>query len=106
GAAVLEGNEAQAVEINESIKAIKNIQKAEREEILSSLIESYQTGKFEYSGKHEEYDALCESIGKLRKVGLKDSQIELVVNGVIADKTFISRVWADYNYVDEHSNIR
>lgn len=106
GAAVLEGNEAQAVEINESIKAIKNIQKAEREEILSSLIESFVTGKFEYSGKHEEYDALCESIGKLRKVGLKDSQIELVVNGVIADKTFISRVWADYNYIDEHSNIR
>ncbi|SQK65566.1 hypothetical protein [Escherichia coli] len=28
------------------------------------------------------------------------------MNGVIDDKTFISRVWADYNYVEEQSNIR
>ncbi|EGL8705588.1 hypothetical protein IGU62_002094 [Escherichia coli] len=103
---VVEGNEALAQDIKEELKEIKLVEKKEREEILSSLIDSFCTGKYEYAGKHEEYDALRESIVKLQKVGLKDSQIELVVNGVIDDKTFISRVWADYNYVEEQSNIR
>ncbi|WP_152072717.1 hypothetical protein [Escherichia coli] len=103
---VLDGDKTLTESIRESLSKIKQEQKAEREEVLSSLIESYQNGKFQYSGKHEEYDALRESITKLQKVGLQDSQIELVVNGVIDDKTFISKVWADFNYIDEHTNIR
>ncbi|EBC6965542.1 hypothetical protein CBU95_001323 [Salmonella enterica subsp. enterica serovar Solt] len=103
---VLDGDKTLSESIKDSLSKIKQEQKAEREEVLFSLIESYQNGKFQYSGKHEEYDVLRESITKLQKVGLQDSQIELVVNGVIDDKTFISKVWADFNYVDEHTNIR
>ncbi|EBH7424264.1 hypothetical protein CXI40_00580 [Salmonella enterica] len=102
----VDGNEVLANEILKDMARLKLSESEEREEILSSLISSFDSGKFEYSGKHEEYDALRESIVKLQKVGLKDSQIELVVNGVIEDKTFISKVWADYNYVEEHSSIR
>ena len=102
----IDGDLALSKEISEDISAIKKVQEKEREEVLRSLIESYRTGTFEHTGKLEEYDALRDSIDKLRKVGLKEEQIQLVVNGVIEDKTFISKVWADYNYIDEQSNIR
>lgn len=102
----VDGNESLAEDIKEEMKELKVVESKERTEILLSLIDSFIIGSYPHAGKHEEYDALRESIGKLQKVGLKDTQIELVVKGVIDDKTFISKVWADYNYVDEHSNIR
>ncbi|HGH4750336.1 TPA: hypothetical protein ACJIXE_004258 [Serratia marcescens] len=102
---VVSGNEQLAEEIKEGLRAIKDERKREREDVLSSLVESYSTGKFKYSGQ-EEYDGLRESIDKLLKVGLKTEQIEQVVNGYINDESFISKVWSDYNYVDERTNIR
>ena len=103
---LLSGDNDVAESIRADMAIIKREQAEERDEVLSSLVDSYRSGTFTYAGKHEEYDAIRESIDKLLKAGLKPEQIEQVVHGVIGDKSFISRVWSDYSYVDEHSNIR
>ncbi|MCS2164613.1 hypothetical protein [Scandinavium manionii] len=105
-ATLISGDSEVADEIRTDMETIKREQDKQREEVLSSLIESYSTGKFTYTGIYEEYDALRESIDKLLKVGLKYSQIEKVIEGTIEDKAFIGKVWSDYNYVDEETNIR
>lgn len=101
----IDGDDEIAQTLKDAKKAEKDRRNEERNERLSSITESFTTGKFHYKGD-EEYDYIVDSIYKLITKGLTTDQIKLVVDGVCEDKNFIRKVWSDYNFVDVDTSIR
>lgn len=101
----IDGDDEIAQILKDAKKSAKDKRNEERIERLSSITESFTTGKFYYTGD-EEYNYIVDSINKLITKGLTTEQIKLVVDGVCNDKNFIRKVWTDYNFVDIDTSIR
>lgn len=98
------GLETQGNEMREEMKVSKREAKEERVEMLESLKEACVSGVHKY--ENEEYDGLFESINKLRKAGLKESQVNDVIDGYINDSKFIAKCWYELEYIQTNDDIR
>lgn len=100
---VVQVNKDDAKELKADLKKAQEATKAEYVEVLQGLAEDFDTGDFRKSGESEDYDVVRESVNKLLKNGLRPEDVRKVIEGVIADKDFIKKVWSDNNYI-EHDN--
>lgn len=100
---VVQVNKDDAKELKADLKKAQEATKAEYVEVLKGLAEDFDTGDFRKSGESEDYDVVRESVNKLLKNGLRPEDVRKVIEGVIADKDFIKKVWSDNNYI-EHDN--
>lgn len=100
---VVQVNKDDARELKADLKKAQEATKAEYVEVLQGLAEDFDTGDFRKSGESEDYDVVRESVNKLLKNGLRPEDVRKVIEGVIADKDFIKKVWSDNNYI-EHDN--
>ncbi|HBZ7523815.1 TPA: hypothetical protein MM130_000369 [Klebsiella quasipneumoniae subsp. similipneumoniae] len=95
-----------AARLAKELKAMSETRKAERVTLLSKVKDYFVSGEVVVNPSSSEYMALIESIKSLRRIGLSDEQIPMVVDGAIADTDFISKVWKDYHHVNTGETIR
>lgn len=103
---VIQVNKNDAEELKEDLKKAKQQTKDDYEAILLQLAEDYESGNFRKSGETEDYDVVRESVNKLIKNGLCPEDVRKVIEGVIADKDFIKKVWSDNNYIEHDTAMR
>jgi hypothetical protein len=103
---VIQVNKDDAKELKEDLKKSKQQTKDDYEAVMLQLADDFETGEFRKSGESEDYDVVRESVYKLFKNGLRPEDVRKVIEGVIADKDFIKKVWSDNNYIEHDSAMR